>query len=266
MSESVKTGQPKNNCHGIKYEGLVAKAKKLRQDTFNAFVEHGEAHLGGSFSIIEMLISIYEIILKEEDKFILSKAHASFPLCLLLREKGYNPPLTTHLEINPKNGIHCTTGSLGHGLPLATGMALGRKLQQKKGTIFVMMSDGECQEGTTWESLLIADRHKLDNLVVLIDYNKIQALSFLEEGLPLDDLPAKFKAFNWDCTEVNDGHSFDELISVLQQKNNANKPQVIIVHTTKGKGIKAFENDPSWHARKIKGEELEIGKKELGIA
>ena len=264
MSELSKRSQPKNISHDIGYEDLVEKAKKLRQDTFNAFVEHGEAHLGGSFSIIEMLIALYDKVLKEEDKFILSKAHASYPLCLLLKEKGYHPPLTTHLEINPKNGIHCTTGSLGHGLPLATGMAMARKRLQIKGEIYVMMSDGECQEGTTWESLLIADRHKLDNLVVLIDYNKIQALSFLEEGLPLDDLAAKFKAFNWDCTEIKDGHSFDELIPVLQQKTTM-KPKAFVVHTIKGKGIKAFENDPSWHARKIKGAELEIGKKELGI-
>jgi transketolase len=265
MSESPIAEQSEKSSSILKYADLAEKAKKLRRDTFNAFVEQGEAHLGGSFSIIEMLIVLYEKVLKEEDKFILSKAHASFPLCLLLQEKGLNPKLTTHLELDPTNGIHCTTGSLGHGLPLATGMALGRKLQKKSGKIYVMMSDGECQEGTTWEALLIAASHKLDNLVVLIDYNKIQALSFLEEGLPLDDLPAKFKAFNWDCTEVHDGHSFDELISALQQKNNAKKPQVIIVHTTKGKGIKAFENDPSWHARKIKGAELEIGKKELGI-
>ena len=143
-------------------------------------------------------------------------------------------------------------------------MALARKIQNKKGNIYVMMSDGECQEGTTWESLLIAARQKLDNLVVLIDYNKIQALSFLEEGLPLDDLAAKFKAFNWDCTEIKDGHSFYELIPVLQQKSYM-KSKAFVVHTIKGKGIKAFENDPSWHARKIKGAELEIGKKELGI-
>jgi len=265
MSELSKRSQPKNISHDIGYEDLVEKAKKLRQDTFNAFVEHGEAHLGGSFSIIEMLISLYEKILKEEDKFILSKAHASFPLCILLQEKGYQPKLTTHLELDPRNGIHCTTGSLGHGLPLATGMAMGRKYQKKAGKVYVMMSDGECQEGTTWESLLIAARHKLDNLVVLLDYNKIQALSFLKEGLPLDDLSAKFKAFNWDCTEVNNGHYFDELIPALQQVNNSIKPQVVIVHTIKGKGIKAFENDPAWHARKIKGAELEIGKKELGI-
>ena len=138
---------------------LVAKARKLRQDTFNAFVEHGEAHLGGSFSIIEMLIALYEKVLKDDDKFILSKAHASFPLCLLLRQKGFNPELRTHLELDEKNGIHCTTGSLGHGLPIATGMAMARKRQKVPGVIYVMISDGECQDGTTWESLLIGAKH-----------------------------------------------------------------------------------------------------------
>ena len=248
------------------YEELIIKARKLRQDTFNAFVEQGEAHLGGSFSMIEMLLALCEGVLKEEDKFILSKAHASFPFCLLLREKGYDPSLTTRFEIDPRNDMHCTTGSLGHGLPIGTGMALARKLRNVSGKIYVMMSDGECQEGTTWESLLIAARHKLDNLVVLVDYNKIQAITTLDEALPLDDLSAKFKAFNWDCVEVKDGHSFDELIPALRQQNNEGKPRAVVVHTTKGKGVKAFENDPAWHARKIKGEDLEIGKKELGIA
>ncbi len=247
------------------YNNLIEKAKKLRQDTFKAFVEQGEAHLGGSFSIIEMLISLYDVVLKKEDKFILSKAHASFPFCLLLKEKGYETKLTTHLEIDIKNGIYCTTGSLGHGLPISTGMALARKLLKKPGKIYVMISDGECQEGTTWESLLIGAKHKLDNLVVLIDYNKIQALTTLKEALPLDNLAAKFKAFNWDCFEVSDGHSFDELIRALQQTNKKSKPRALIVHTIKGKGIKAFENNPGWHARKIKAEDLKIGKKELGI-
>ena len=265
MSESTFLEQSINRIKDASYQDLVEKAKKLRRDTFNAFVEHGEAHLGGSFSIIEMLLTLYEKVLKVEDKFILSKAHASFPLCLLLQEKGLNPKLTTHLEIDPMNGIHCTTGSLGHGLPLATGMALGKKLQKKCGKIFVMISDGECQEGTTWESLLIAASHKLDNLVAIVDYNKIQALSPIDEVLPLENLAAKFKAFNWACTEINDGHSFAQLIPALQQNNTTLKPKVFIVHTTKGKGVKAFENDPAWHARKIKGEELEIGKKELGI-
>ena len=247
------------------YKNLIEKAKKLRQDTFNTFVEHGEAHIGGAFSMIEMLLALYEKVLQEADKFILSKAHASIPLCLLLKEKDFDPPITTHLEIDPENGIHCTTGSLGHGLPIATGMAMARKRLKIRGKIYVMISDGECQEGTTWESILIGAKHCLDNLVVIVDYNKIQALTILDEALPLDNLPAKFKAFNWDCAEVNNGHSFEELLPVLQESNAEGKPRVIIVHTTKGKGIKPFENDPAWHARKVKGEELEIGKKELGI-
>jgi transketolase len=265
MPELSMTGQAANSNIDGAFEDLEEKSKILRQDTFIAFVEHGEAHLGGSFSIIEILIALFEKVLKEDDKFILSKAHASFPLCLLLKGKGFQPKLTTHLELDTKNGIHCTTGSLGHGLPLATGMAMGRKLQKKSGKIYVLMSDGECQEGTTWESLLIGAKQSLDNLVLLVDYNKIQALSPIHDVLPLDSLSAKFKAFNWDCTEIKDGHSFAELIAALQKKKTTVKPQVFIVHTTKGKGIKAFENDPAWHARKIKGEELEIGKKELGI-
>ena len=249
----------------MSYTHLINKAKKLRQDTFMAFGEHGEAHLGGSFSMIEILIALFQEIMVNEDKFILSKAHASFPLCLVLKEKGLNPKMSTHLEIDPENGIHCTTGSLGHGLPIATGMALARSIKGQKGTIYVMMSDGECQEGTTWESLLIGAKHKLHNLTVIIDYNKIQALTTLSDGLPLDDLALKFRAFNWDCDVIEDGHSFEEIIDVLQRSRDGSKPRSIIANTTKSKGITFFENDPRWHARKIKGEELEIGKKELGI-
>ena len=244
---------------------LNNKAKKLRIDTFDAFIKKGEAHLGGSFSIIEILLSIYEIFLKKNDKFILSKSHSSFPLCILLKQKGYKTKLTTHLEIDEKNGINCTTGSLGHGLPIATGMAFAKKKLKRKGKIFVLISDGECQEGTTWESLLIASKHKLDNLIVMIDYNKIQALSTLEDALPLNNLVAKFKAFNWHTIEIKDGHSFNEIVPSLRQENLSLKPCAFIFNTIKGKGIKSFEADPAWHARKIKGEELVIGKKELGL-
>ena len=247
------------------YKKLKNKAKKLRQDTFLAFIKKGEAHLGGSFSIIETLLALYEVIMKKDDKFILSKAHASYPLCTLLQDRGLNPKLTTHLELDIKNGIHCTTGSLGHGLPIATGMAFARKKQKISGKVYVMMSDGECQEGTTWESLLIGSKHKLDNLVVIVDYNKIQALSRLSDVLPLKDLSAKFKAFNWNCINVKDGHSFKSLISSFKKKDKKGKPLAIIVNTIKGKGIREFENDPIWHARQLKGKEIEIGKKRLGI-
>ena len=249
----------------MSYLHLVDQARTLRQDTFMAFVEHGEAHLGGSFSMIELLIALFEEIMEEDDKFILSKAHAAFPFYLLLKNRGYKPKISTHLELDSDNGIHCTTGSLGHGLPMAIGMSLARSLKNMKGTIYVMISDGECQEGTTWESLLIGSKHKLNNITVLVDYNKIQALTTLNEGLPLDDLELKFKAFNWDCDVIDDGHSFDEIIQVLKMRKNNMKPRIVIANTIKSKGIKQFENDPRWHARKLKGDELELGKRELGI-
>ncbi len=246
-------------------ENLNKRANELRKKTFNAFIEKGEAHLGGSFSMIEILITIYELFLKKNDKFILSKAHASFPLCILLREKGFDPKIKTHLEIDKKNGINCTTGSLGHGLPIATGMAFARKKQKKPGKIIVMISDGECQEGTTWESLLIANKHKLDNLVIIVDYNKLQALSKLEDALPLNNLSSKFKAFNCNCIELKKGHDFKSIFRAFKKIKKNSKPNVIIAHTIKGKGIKEFENDTVWHARQLKGQEIIIGKKRLNI-
>ena len=206
---------------------LTFRAKRLRQETFLAFVKKGEAHLGGSFSMIEILVSIYKKVLKSNDKFILSKAHASYPLCLILKDYGLKPKLSTHLEIDKKNGINCTTGSLGHGLPIATGMAFAKKYKKQPGKIYVLISDGECQEGTTWESLLIAAKHKLDNLVVIVDYNKIQALSTLEDALPLRSLSKKFISFNWNCISVKNGHSFIDLINAFKKKNNNKKPLVL---------------------------------------
>jgi transketolase len=242
---------------------LQKKALELRRLTFLEFVKKKEAHLGGSFSIIEILITLYYLILKKNDKFILSKAHASFPLCLILRNFGMKPKMTTHLEIDEKNGIYCTTGSLGHGFPIATGMAFARKKMNKKGKIYVMISDGECQEGTTWESMLIANKHKLDNLVLIIDYNKIQALSKLDDVLPLNNLSNKIKSFNWKCINVKNGHSFKSLIASLKIKQT--KPTAIILNTIKGKGIKEFENDPVWHARQVNNTDIEIARKRLGF-
>jgi transketolase len=247
------------------FKNLEILANKLRQDVFKKFIEKGEAHLGGSFSMIEILISIFEVFIKKNDKFILSKSHASYPLILHLRNKGLKPKLSTHLELDTKNGIYCTTGSLGHGLPIATGMAFARKKLKKTGKIYVLISDGECQEGTTWESLLIATRYKLNNLVILIDYNKIQALTTLDDGLPLHRLGEKIKAFNCNCIEVKNGHSFKSIIKSFKKKIINSSPTVIIFNTIKGKGIKEFENDPVWHARQLKGEDILIGKKRLYI-
>ena len=246
-------------------EKLKILAKKLRQDVFKLFIEKGEAHLGGSFSMIEILISIFEVSLKKNDKFILSKSHASFPLVIYLTNKGFKPKFSTHLELDVKNGIYCTTGSLGHGLPLATGMAFARQKLKKKGKIFVLISDGECQEGTTWESLLIAAKHKLNNLIILIDYNKIQALTTLEKGLPLNKLENKIKAFYCDCINIKKGHSFNSIVKNLKKIRSKTKPTVVIFHTIKGKGIKEFENKPIWHARQLTASDILVGKKRLDI-
>ena len=244
---------------------LKLKALKLRQDTLIMFQKKKEAHLGGSFSMIEIIVAIYSKILKKKDKFILSKAHASFPLCILLREKGLKPKITTHLEIDEKNGIYSTTGSLGHGLPIAAGMAFANKILKKRDKIYVLISDGECQEGTTWETLLFAAKHKLENLIILIDYNKIQALSKLNDALPLHNLVKKIQSFNINCVDVKNGHNFSSILKSFKLKNKKKLPTAIIFNTIKGKGVKEFENDPVWHARKLSKEELVIAKKRLGF-
>ncbi len=249
----------------LDYNSLKNDAHKLRVNTFNSFIEKGEAHVGGSFSIIETLIFLYKVLLKKNDKFILSKSHASFPLCIILRELGFNVPISTHLEIDQKNGIHCTTGSLGHGLPISVGMALSKKKLKKKGCIYVMISDGECQEGTTWESFLIANKLKLENLIILIDYNKIQALTTLNDGLPLANLKSKLKSFNLNVIDIKNAHSFESLEKGFLKLKKNKKANVIILNSIKGKGIKEFENDPVWHARQLHGKELSVGKKRLGI-
>ena len=243
---------------------LKDKSLKLRQETFRMFIEKKEAHLGGSFSIIEILIALHEKI-NSRDKFILSKSHASFPLCILLKQYGLNPKITTHLEIDVKNRIYCTTGSLGHGLPIATGMAFARKKQKKDGKIYVLISDGECQEGTTWESILIATKHKLDNLVIIVDYNKIQALSKIQDVLPLDNIYKKFKSFNCNCVSIKNGHNFNSLFKGIMKIKKNEKPTVLIIDTIKGKGVKEFENDPVWHARQLAGKEIDIAKKRLKL-
>lgn len=244
-----------------KINKLREKAKKLRRDVLDLALETGEGHLGGSFSEIEILISLYSKILKDDDKFILSKGHACYPLYILLREKGYNPKISGHPDIDEENGLYCTTGSLGHGLPIGVGMALARKILGKKGRIYVLIGDGEIQEGTTWESSLIAVHYKLDNLTVIIDHNKLQALGLIDNIVALGNLKNKFKEFGYNVLEIN-GHSFPEIIKALKEKPYG-KPQMIIAHTIKGKGVSYMENDPKWHARKVTLDEVKEAYKEL---
>ncbi len=240
---------------------LIHKAKDLRKGVLKMAYDRGGGHIGGALSIIEILISLYKKVLKKEDKFILSKGHGCLPFFILLKEKGYNPNIAGHPEIDIENGINCTTGSLGHGLPTGVGMALARKVKNKLGRIYVLMSDAECQEGTTWESSLLASHYKLDNIIAIIDNNKLQTLGKTEDILSLKDIQKKFEAFGWHTSKIN-GHSFKEIIQALNETKK-NKPRMIIADTIKGKGVSFMEGVSKWHTTIPTEEELNQAYKEL---
>jgi len=224
-------------------------------------MELGEGHIGACFSCIDIIECLYDCVLTKDDIFILSKAHAYHALYSVLKEKGYNPKLTGHPDIDQENGIYCTGGSLGHGLPIGVGVSLSKKMRKEDGVVYVLMSDGELQEGTTWESLMIAAHHELDNLVIMIDKNELQALGRTDEILKISNLEDKLDSFG--CA-VNrwDGHDKNDLFFAFNSSYNY-VPQVIIFDTIKGKGVSFMENDPSWHARLPTKEEYELAMEEL---
>lgn len=240
---------------------LVTRAKQLRKQVLDLTVEHGHAHLGGGFSEIEILVSLYDVVLKKPDKFLLSKGHGYYPLYLLLKDKGYNPSISSHPNLDPKNGINCTAGSFGHGLPIGVGMALAKRIAKQKGTVYVLLGEACCQEGTMWESCLIASTHKLDNLTIIVDRNKFQALEGTESVVKLNRLGGALAGLGVHVSEV-DGHDFGELIPALERKVSG-RPKVVIAHTVKGKGVSFMENDPKWHGRLPNTQEVEQALKEL---
>lgn len=240
----------------------VTKAKEYRKEILDLSVSSNLTHIAPAFSIVEIMMVLFESTLNKNDKFILSKGHGALSLYIALRHKGFNPKITVHPEMDINEGIECTTGSLGHGLPVGVGMAFAKKyIKREKGKVYVLMSDGECQEGTTWESLLIASHHKLDNLVIIIDNNKIQSLDRVTNILSLDDLKSKFMAFNCSVAEIN-GHDIKQIQQELKNNNN-NSTKVIIANTIKGKGFSLAEDEPVWHHRIPIGEELTQAYQEL---
>ena len=158
-------------------------------------------------------------------------------------------------------GVEFSTGSLGHGLPYAVGKALGEKIDKSKNKIYVLISDGELNEGTTWESLLCASFHKLDNLFIIIDYNKIQSLDFVKKVLKIEPLRQKLVSFNCNVSQI-DGHNIKQIVKSLKLQNN-NKPNIIIANTIKGKGVKYMENTVLWHYKSPNKEQLSNAMKDL---
>lgn len=259
-------------------------AKRIRLDILSMTSRGSSSHIGSCFSQVDILAVLYGRILqvdpknprwKERDRFILSKGHAGASVYATLAERGFFPveKLLTHYQdgsdlsghVSHKGipGVELSTGSLGHGLGVGVGMAKAAKMDGAPWRTFVMMSDGECDEGSNWEAVLFAAHHKLDNLVAVIDYNKIQSLAPIAETLALEPFADKWKAFGWEVKEV-DGHNYAALERVFSDISPpSGKPCVVIAHTVKGKGVSFMEHSVLWHYRSAKGDEYEAARKEL---
>lgn len=228
-----------------------------------------EGHIGSSLSILDILYVIYSKFTDEHtNKFILSKGHASLGLYVILDHfKMLKCDINTFCDFNSELGGHpsnkvfnveTSSGSLGHGLPIAVGMALGNKIQNKNDKIFVLIGDGESNEGSIWESALLAANHKLNNLCCILDHNKSG-----DRALKIDDVKNKFESFNWKCMEI-DGHNHEQIAFALSETSD-DKPIFILAHTVKGKGIVKMENNPEWHHKSPTDEELYTFMKELDV-
>ena len=244
------------------------------------------SHIGAIFSLAEIMAVLYTGVLHvdpknpcmpERDRLILSKGHAGAAVYAALAERGFFPveELKTHYQngsrlsghVSHKGvpGVEFSTGSLGHGLSVASGMALAAKLDKKQHRVYAVLGDGECDEGAVWEAALQAHQYRLDNLIAVIDHNRMQSLDFCENTLALEPFGDKWRAFGWTVITV-DGHDVDALQEAFRQAKDAmgkEKPTVIIAVTVKGKGVSFMENDILWHYRTPQGEEYEAALKEL---
>ena len=268
-------------------DALADLAARLRLRTLQMIHDAKSSHVGTNFSMIELLAVLYGRILRldpaqpdwpERDRFILSKGHGCAALYAVLAESGFFPAswldtfyldgslLSGHVTHKGIPGVEISTGSLGHGLSIATGMALAAKRDGKNHRVFCLMSDGECDEGSVWEPILFAPHHQLDNLIAIVDYNKIQSLGTVKEVMDLEPFADKWRAFGWAVHEI-DGHNLEEIEATLAQLPTVhNRPSCVIAHTIKGKGVSFMENKLLWHYRTPQGQEYEAALAELGCA
>lgn len=263
--------------------------KQIRKYIFKTAYFGKTGHLASAFSIVEVLSVLYfKNILKydvrdpyweKRDKLIMSKGHASLALYSVLTMIGYLKEEELYTFCKPGSclggepkmgdipGIEATTGSLGHGLSFGLGIAMSNKLNNLDSKVYVILGDGECQEGSVWEAVMSAAHYKMDNLTVILDSNKLQAMGPLNEILEMNEMKDKWSSFGWDVEEV-DGHNVQEIYNILEKnlKKQVEKPRVIIANTIKGKGISFMENVPIWHYRMPNDEELKVVIKELELS
>lgn len=259
-------------------------ANKIRQHVLNMTSRAGATHIGSIFSVVDIVSVLYLKILHTDpkkpkwakrDRFILSKGHAGAAIYATLAELGFfsvkeldkyytdGSKFSGHVSHKDIPGVELSTGALGHGLGVATGMAYNAKLKKQPHNVFVLLSDGECDEGSVWESALFAGHHQLDNLVVIIDYNKIQCISRTKDTLDLEPLADKWESFKFRILEV-DGHDHTKLESCFKQALKVkDKPVCIIAHTIKGKGVSFMEDDILWHFRTARDGEFDKALQEL---
>jgi transketolase len=259
-------------------------ARKIRRHVLHMTSAGGSSHVGAAFSIADILAVLYGRMMRHDprqprwpgrDRFILSKGHAGAAVYATLAESGYFPVadlarhyqdgsvLSGHVSHKGIPGVELSTGSLGHGLGVGVGMAKALHLAGSAARVFVLLSDGECDEGTIWEAALFAQHHALDNLVAIVDYNKIQSLAPVAETLALEPFRQKWESFNWTVVE-SAGHDHAALAAALGTlPARAGRPTVIIAHTTKGKGVSFMENTVLWHYRTARGEEFDRALAEL---
>lgn len=282
MAEPVNpTVQPKAD-HSV---DLLTLGSRIRGQVIDMSHRGRTPHLGSALSCVDLLVAAYWGGLALEpglganrDRFILSKGHAATALYAVLAERGHFPEqwletyavagsrLPEHPSRDCVPGVEVASGSLGHGLSLGVGMALAGRIQGKSYRIGVLMSDGECNEGSVWEAALFAAAQRLDHVVVLIDYNKWQATGRSNEVMALDPIGDKWTAFGWDAHEV-DGHDPEALAALMRRPpDGSGRPMAIIAHTVKGKGVSFMEDDNNWHYRIPKAEEVAAAKRELGLA
>ena len=261
---------------------LVNLAKKVRKHVLKMTLYSKSSHIGAAFSIVEILIALYFLVLnvdpknpsvKDRDKFILSKAHGSAALYAVLAEKGFFPISTLekyfidegilpgHLDKTSVPGIEFSIGALGHGFSVAIGMALANQRRSNNGKVFVLLGDGECNEGTIWEGAMLAAHLKLDNLTAIVDYNKIQSFGRTNEVINQEPVVDKWKSFGWDVTET-DGHNFEKIMESFRSSHK--KPKMIIAHTVKGKGISFMEDKLEWHYKSPNEHQYKQALDELG--
>jgi transketolase len=265
---------------------LKTMASRLRGEVVTMCHRANSAHLGSSLSCIDILTAAYWNVLKIDpntpqhpmrDRFILSKGHAAMALYATLAYRGYfdvdelrtynrdNGRLAEHPPANLLPGVEAATGSLGHGLPIAIGMALSGRIKNEIYRAYALLSDGENNEGSVWEAAMFAAAQKLDNICVIIDYNKWQATGRSNDTLMLAPLADKWRSFGWDVIEI-DGHDVAELARVMSSiPKGSGKPMAIVAHTIKGKGVSFMEDDNNWHYRAPNAEEVILAHRELGL-